>query len=119
MTSSVLNKSIFDTKLQLIKLFLCFNKNHLQSNIGGFLGLTLTTDFSRPFPRAYRSILLTHLQYCDNHDVLSASLWDLAMYAVAIIPLTVPPRPNTTENTVDDPQQYNTNQIKQLLVSNL
>ena len=41
--SSVLTKSIFDTKLYRIKIFLCFNKNHLHNNISGLLGLTLTT----------------------------------------------------------------------------
>ena len=41
--SSVLTKSIFDTKLYQIKIFLCFNKNHLHNNISGLLGLTLTT----------------------------------------------------------------------------
>ena len=96
-TSSVRTKSIFDTKLYLIELFLCFDKTHLHTNIRLFLGLTLTTEMSLK-PTITDLYYWCSLQYCQ---ILPKNLL-FKILAMHIIPLTIPPRPDTKKDSLDN-----------------
>ena len=116
--SSVLTKSIFDTKLYQIKIFLCFNKNHLHNNIRGLLGLTLTTIMPlKPNLTGLYSNTTKNMINCQLLDCQIPQIHFLKDFChachLAIISLTIPPRSNTMKDFLYNQQCHKPNQTTQ------
>jgi len=115
---SSVTKSIFDTKLYRVKVFLCFNKNHLHNNISGLLGLTLTTIMPlKPNLTGLYSNTTKNMINCQLLDCQIPRIHFLRDFFhachLAIISLTIPLRSKTMKVFLYHQQCHKPNQTPQ------